>query len=130
MNSMDIKDTTYRNIQRLKEALDEPYSSIIRDAAIKRFHYSFEAFWRMLAKHLKEQYEIICRSPKGCFREAFSAGLINEEEREICMEMTNDRNETTHIYNEKLAEIIFTRIKDYAELMGRVVERMKISKKR
>ena len=91
---MNIKATTLHNLQRLNEALSEPYSSIIRDAAVKRFEYAFEAFWRMLAKELTEQYGKKINSPKGCFREAFSAGLINEEERDTFLAMTDDRMAT------------------------------------
>ncbi|MEW5766292.1 MAG: nucleotidyltransferase substrate binding protein [bacterium] len=53
---------------------------IVRDAAIQRFEYTFEAIWKFLKEYLKQEEGIMCNSPKSCFREAFSLGLLTEEE--------------------------------------------------
>ncbi|KCZ71757.1 nucleotidyltransferase family protein [Candidatus Methanoperedens nitroreducens] len=37
----------------LKEIIDTPYSVIVRDAAIQRFEYSFEIFWKFLREYLR-----------------------------------------------------------------------------
>ena len=58
----------------LKDILEEPFSVIVRDAAIQRFEYTFEAFWKFLREYLKEKEGIIANSPKSCFRETFSIG--------------------------------------------------------
>ena len=113
-------------LETLEEILNEPYSKIIRDATIQRFEYTFEAVWKYLKEYLKEQHGIICNSPKTCFREAFSVGLLNQEETEKCLKMTDDRNDTTHIYNEELVEGIYNRVREYAGLMGELVGRVKI----
>ena len=101
----------------LKEISQEPYSVIVRDAAIQRFEYTFEAFWKFLRDHLSEIEGIRCNSPKSCFREALSAGLISEGQTMTCLEMTDDRNLTSHTYIEEVAEQIFRKISSYGKLM-------------
>ena len=127
MERLELKyEAAKKALETLEEILNEPYSKIIRDATIQRFEYTFEAVWKYLKEYLKEQHGIICNSPKTCFREAFSVGLLNQEETEKCLKMTDDRNDTTHIYNEELVEGIYKRVKEYAGLMGELVGRVKI----
>jgi nucleotidyltransferase substrate binding protein (TIGR01987 family) len=104
-------------LRTLKEIYAEPYSIIVRDATIQRFEYTFEAFWKFLTEYLREVEGIRCNSPKSCFREALSAGLISEKQAMTCLEMTDDRNLTAHTYIEKVAEQIFRKIRNYGELM-------------
>ena len=101
----------------LKEIFQESYSVVVRDAAIQRFEYTFEVFWKLLREYLRECEGIKCNSPKSCFREALSAGLMIEEQTITCLEMTDDRNLTSHTYIEEVAEKIYKRIEDYRQLM-------------
>jgi len=111
-------------IDTLEEILKEPFSIIVRDAAIQRFEYTFEAFWKFLREYLREKEGLIVNSPKSCFREIFSIGLLNEEETLKCLDMTDRRNETAHTYKEKIAQIIFNGIKQcYYSLMETIIER-------
>jgi len=65
-------------LNTLKEIMREPFSIIIRDAAIQRFEYTFEAFWKFIKEYLKEKEGVIANSPKACFREIFSLGFCGE----------------------------------------------------
>ncbi len=49
-----------------------------------------------------------------------SVGLLNEEQTVTCLEMTDDRNLTSHTYVEEVAESIYEKIRDYYELMDTV----------
>ena len=104
-------------LRTLKEISQEPYSVIVRDAAIQRFEYTFEAFWKLLRDYLRETEGIRCNSPKSCFREALSVGLVSEEQTMTCLEMTDDRNLTSHTYIEEVAEQIYRRIEGYCKVM-------------
>jgi len=55
---------TKRALDTFKEILNEPFSIIVRDAAIQRFEYSFEAIWKLLKEYLNKKEGIICNSPK------------------------------------------------------------------
>ncbi len=111
-------------LKTLKEIIDTPYSVIVRDAAIQRFEYSFEIFWKFLREYLRVREGIVCNSPKSCLREAFTVKLLTEEETIKALEMTDDRNLTSHTYREELAEEIYAKIEDYHKLMDRVYQHL------
>lgn len=107
-----------------QEVLHEPYSKISRDAAIQRFEYTVEAVWKCLQLFLREREGLECYSPKACFREAGGAGLLNEDETMKALEMIDDRNLTSHTYQEQLADNIFKRLNSHAKIMGKLLEQM------
>ncbi len=107
-------------LETLREIQREPYSLIVRDATIQRFEYTFEIFWKLVKEYLYNHEGIECNSPKSCFREASSVGLLSEEQTITCLEMTDDRNLTSHTYVEEVAESIYEKIRDYNELMDTV----------
>ncbi len=76
-----LTENAGRALKTLKEITEEPYSVIVRDAAIQRFEYSFEIFWKFLKEYLSAREGIVCNSPKSCFREAFKVELLTEGKR-------------------------------------------------
>lgn len=103
-------------------------TKVTRDATIQRFEYTVEAFWKLLKTYLQEHEGIDVYTPKSVFREVGNAGLMNESEVALCMEMIDDRNETVHLYNENLAEDIHKNIPRYRDLMRDASSRIKIEK--
>ena len=82
-------------LKTFKVITEEPYSVIVRDAAIKRFEYTSEIFWKVIKDYLEVHEGIICNSPKSCFKEVFKVGLLSEEETIKILEMVDDRNLTS-----------------------------------
>ena len=115
-----------RALNTLKEIAGEPFSIIVRDAAIQRFEYTFEAFWKFIREYLKEKEGIISNSPKACFKEIFSLGFADENETVELQEMTDKRNDTSHTYKEAVAQGIYEKVKDYTLLMDKVMRRLEI----
>jgi nucleotidyltransferase substrate binding protein (TIGR01987 family) len=113
-----------RAIGALKEILQEPFSIIVRDAAIQRFEFTFEALWKFLKEYLKEQEGIISNSPKACFRELFSLGLLSDSETITFLEMTDDRNMTSHTYKEEVSQIIFAKLPAYSHSIINLMNRI------
>lgn len=108
MERLDLKyKDASRALNTLKEILNQPFSIIVRDAAIQRFEYTFEALWKFLKEYLKERESVISDAPKSCFREAFSLGYLTEEETVNFLEMTDRRNDTAHT-NTSLNAIFFS----------------------
>ena len=126
MEKLQLKKQSFaKALQTLNEIINEPFSLIVRDATIQRFEYSFDLCWKTLSLYLKEIHGIVCRSPKGCFREGLTVGLYSPEKAERLLLMVDDRNSTTHLYNEKLADEVYQRIKnEYYSLMRDVMETM------
>ena len=118
-------ETAQRALKTFEEILKEPYSKIVRDASIQRFEYSFEVFWKVVKIYLEYQEGIICNSPKSCFRELFSVGLIDENKTTKLLEMTDDRNLNSHTYDEDLAEGLYHKLHEHYELMKEVLEIIK-----
>lgn len=113
-------------IGTLREILQQPFSIIVRDAAIQRFEYTFEAFWKFIKEYLRIKEGIICNSPKSCFREVFTVGIMKEEETIKFLEMTDDRNMTSHTYKEEVAQIIYGKLKEYSKLMEDIIGRFEV----
>lgn len=122
-------DEKYRSaekaLQTLDEVLKETYTPIIRDASIQRFEYTFEICWKTLQAYLKQEEGIIANSPKTVFREALAADIFDAEEVEKALQMTDDRNLTTHTYHEEVAQQIFKKLPDYYQLMNRLLDELK-----
>jgi len=114
-----------RALGTLKQIGKEPFSIIVRDAAIQRFEYTFEAFWKFIREYLKEKEGIVVNSPKACFKEIFSLGRVNEDQTVELQEMTDKRNDTSHTYKEGVAQAIYEKIKGYALLIEKVLTEFK-----
>ena len=115
---------TVKAMDTLKEILDEPFSVIIRDATIQRFEYTFEALWKFLKEYLKEREGVICNSPKSCFREFFLLEMITEEETVKFLEMTDDRNMTSHTYKEEVSKVLYGKMLGHYILMEKLMEKI------
>lgn len=87
-----------RALLTLEEVLKLPLDTVVRDASIQRFEYTFEAVWKLLKVYLQSQEGIVCASPKSCFRHALRAGLLSLEDTETCLTMTDARNLTSQCY--------------------------------
>jgi len=98
-------------LTRLKEALQEDASksTIIIDGVIQRFEFTFELAWKLM-KFILNYQGIEALTPRSVIKEAFKAKLIQEGKEWI--DMLEDRNKTSHIYDEKEAQRIYEKIKD------------------
>lgn len=101
-------------LQRLKEAAEvfkqKDTGDVIRDGLIQRFEFTYELSWKTTKEYLEDIGIVDKNSPKVIFREAYSQKLIENEENWLLM--LNDRNQTSHVYQEKMAEEIAGRIVD------------------
>lgn len=96
--------TLEKALGSLEEIMGEPYSIIVRDATIQRFEYTFELAWKLLRKVGRiEGLEAV--SPRQAIRSAHELGLL--EDIDIWFEMVEDRNRTSHTYNEETAGEVF-----------------------
>ena len=96
---------------RLREALEDYRStprSSVRDGVIQRFEFCAELAWKTMREYLLDQGYTEINSPKAVIRQAFAYGMI--EDADGWIRLMNDRNLTSHVYDEKTAEEIFRRI--------------------
>jgi len=109
--------TARQALHTLLEVLNLEKSPVVRDAAIQRFEYTFEAMWKAAQLFQKEREAVEAASPKSVIRACFRSGFLDEDQARLAMEMADDRNLTVHTYNEQLAEAIYARLPRYAGLM-------------
>ena len=93
-------------------------SLVERDAAIKRFEYSFDVVWKAARQYLLDVNGVDERTPKSVVRAARVAGLLSDERAEAALAMTDDRNLTVHTYNEALAREVYLRLSAHAAILG------------
>lgn len=63
--------------------------------------------------------------PKAVLKACYDAKIIAQEEFDICIDLIEDRNLTSHGYNEDLAEEISKHIPQYFRIMMQILERLK-----
>ena len=112
--SSDVINSYEKALSKLGIALEAKKTELNRDAAIQRFEFSYELMWKSLKSVLKDS-GVICNSPKACFKEAFNQGWIQDEP--LWLDMLQNRNLTTHTYDEALAEKVYRRLNIYHQAM-------------
>ncbi len=127
------KEIVLKALDTYKEALgimnDPQYKEIYRttrDSTIQRFEYTIDSFCKFLKIYMQYQLGITPKvdSSKGILREALNAKIITDDEFEQLVEGVSDRNSTSHIYKEEIAEILAFHLPKYYETMYDIVHRL------
>ncbi len=79
-----------------------------QDSVIQRFEFTIELSWKTLRKYLENEGIVDINSPKQTVRSGFENGIL--ENGKIWIEMLNDRNITSHIYDQEIADKIYGNI--------------------
>ena len=98
-------------------AIERP-TDIVRDAAIKRFDFTFEAMWRAAQRYLADREQIEAGSPGAVIRACRESGMGDEDTAEAQLHTAQDRNLTGHAYDEALAQEIFARLPGHRDTLA------------
>jgi nucleotidyltransferase substrate binding protein (TIGR01987 family) len=96
-------------LKNLEKGIEKSVDDLDIDGTIKRFELCYELSWKLMKSFL-EYKGLFCKSPRDCFKLAFSNGLINKEL--IWMEMIEDRNLLVHTYTFEHSRTVFNNIKN------------------
>jgi nucleotidyltransferase substrate binding protein (TIGR01987 family) len=88
-------------LSRLHEVLPMPETTIVRDALIQRFEFTFEAGWRAAYHWLRARGADVSQEAFAVLPRAFRNGLLTAEDD--WNELRRMRNLTSHTYREQLA---------------------------
>lgn len=114
-------------LSQLKEGLDSqaarPLNPMETQGLIKAFEFTHELAWNVMKDFFADQGNASISGSRDAFREAFSKGLI--ENGDIWMESIKSRNQTSHTYNESVANKIVSRIPFYYEVFAKFLAKMK-----
>ncbi len=103
-------------LNKLKEFLDEPVVND-RDKAgiIQAFEFCFELSWKTLQKRMVAHNKTV-GSPRQAFQAAFELGWIsddvNSEGVDAWSLLVDDRNLTSHAYEEEVANAVLKRVRE------------------
>jgi len=124
MKKLEQTQNDFTNALRaLEEAVLEATSDLEIDGAIQRFEFTYELFWKLLRAYLQQQ-GIIVNTPKECFKEAYKLGILQDEE--TALKIVDDRNLTTHLYDQVTSREVFGRIKSvYVKLYTEALDRIR-----
>ena len=114
----------HKVLKSLEEVLSMEVNAIIRDAAIKRFEYSIEITWKLAQSYLRTRESLDVASPRRVIRSCFEIGFLNDAQTKQFLDMLNDRNLTTHTYDEEAAESIYSKLDGYYSSLKFLVDRI------
>lgn len=127
MRSIDFK---YMNLKkaysRLKEVSDlyDGENDIIRDSLIQRFEFTYELTHKTLKEFMKYLGVTLENSfPRTIFKKAYVNNLISDDK--VWINLLEDRDSTSHIYNENMSNEIADRIVNkYVDAIEELVENL------
>lgn len=108
MRTLEDRFNQYKNVVDRLEEVIETYknnnSQIIVDAMIQRFEFCVELSGKLLKDYLSNENVGDFNSPRSVMKEAYKMNLITEGE--LWLDMLEDRNLTSHTYDEIVANAI------------------------
>ena len=119
---MNLKKA-YVKLQEVSNLYDG-HDEIIRDSLIQRFEFTYELTHKTLKEAMKYLGVTLENSfPRTIFKKAYVNNLISDDM--VWIRLLEDRNSTSHIYNEKLADEVANRIvKDYVKAIGELIDNL------
>ncbi|MDR0497918.1 MAG: nucleotidyltransferase substrate binding protein [Treponema sp.] len=97
---------TLRNAVEL--AATRELSDLEKQGTIQGFEFTFELAWNVMKDYLEEQGITGIIGSKGAVRQAFNKGII--ENGQVWLDMINDRNLASHMYDDETANDLFAAI--------------------
>lgn len=114
-----------RAVQRLHDVAthqDIAKNDYMQDAAIQRFEFVVELFWKVLKKILSFE-KVDCTTPRDVLSKSFQFKLINDEE--AWLNMLDDRNSTLHNYKYTEAIRVLKNIESYLPVLEQTYDMLK-----
>lgn len=112
MRNIDFKFMNLKKAYgRLKEVCDlyDGKNDIIRDSVIQRFEFTYELTHKTLREFMKYSGVTLENSfPRTIYKKAYVNNIISDDS--VWISLLEDRNSTSHIYNESMADEIADRI--------------------
>ncbi len=98
---------------------------VVRDAAIKRFEFTYELAWKMMKRHMEwaGQSDLATLPRRELFRMAARFSLIEDPARWFTYH--EGRNLTSHTYDEDNARKVVALLKDFVKDVGTLQKALK-----
>lgn len=115
-------------LDKLQTDVPAEYMLELRDSAIQRFKYSIDTFWKFLKIYMQDYLKMSVESaaPRAIIKDALTADLLSREEFEKLMQAITNRNETSHAYNESIAQDVLQELPALYDVMHSILIRIDI----
>lgn len=127
MSALDIRwkqrlQNFEKSMSNFEAALALPQPDLFQKAGlIQFFEMSFELAWKTLKDHLEAEGHLDVSSPRAALKKGFEIGLI--QDGHAWLKALEDRNLTSHVYDEATAEQVLLLIRDcYAALLRQLLD--------
>lgn len=121
----DSFTNTGNALARLREALAESGAvedTLKIDGTIQRFEFCIELMWKLFQRLLLSEGQDIQPLPKPIMQKAYAVGWIDDEK--LWLGMLDDRNKTSHTYQQALAREIYSRIRQYYPVLQATYDKL------
>ena len=119
------RDELRRAFKTLEESLSRTdiERSFQRDSALLRFEFVSELAAKTLRLVLSERFAVDAFVPVEIYRQARKAGIFTDEQTEVFIRITRDRNRMVHDYSETFADELYARIaSEYAAAFRQLLD--------
>lgn len=97
-----------------------------RDSLIKRFELTYDLLWKYLREYMIAMHSVSADSPRKIFQQCLSLGLTNEAETEELIDLIEDRNLTTHVYDIELANQVASDIQKHHDVISAIITKVSL----
>ena len=97
-----------------------------RDSLIKRFELTYDLLWKYLREYMIIAQGISIDSPRKVFQQCLSLGFTNEAETDELIDLIEDRNLTTHVYDIDLANKVATDIQRHHDVIDKIIKKVSL----
>jgi nucleotidyltransferase substrate binding protein (TIGR01987 family) len=121
-NFSNALDRFISSIEREDEIKNEGFGDIYLDLTVKRFEFTYEMSWKALKRYL-DFVGMDVKNPRATFKEAYLQEIIDEEN--IWLDMIEQRNLSSHIYDEYEISDIVNKVEFYKNAFIKLRNRLK-----
>ncbi len=119
-----LQEFSKKQLGKKEAELQENELIVHRDALIKRFEFCYDLIWKFYKLLLVKEYAIDVASPKKVFQEGYQQNIFTKEDIEVLFEIIDARNETTHVYDEMVAETISKKILMFTPFLEKLLKKI------
>ncbi len=93
----------------------------LQNGLIQKFEVCSELTWKLIKSFLFSVHKVDSKTPKLAVKEFYLAGLADNSLYESLVQMQDDRNTLSHLYDEVTFQEILTKLKHYESNMEQVL---------
>jgi nucleotidyltransferase substrate binding protein (TIGR01987 family) len=106
------------SLQIITIQFDEIVIDTIKNGQIQKFETLTELAWKCSKLYIEINFGDIVVSPKMVYKQLFIQGTINENLYLQLLQTVEDRNMLSHIYKEKMFEIIYQNLNRHLDSLN------------